>query len=312
MPDSAVLCDHRASRSAPSLSPLPILHFPAHRRFGPAFAVEPTLLADVDVWDVDQLVARGVELVHLHGGFDEVAPTVMWNWCEQLTAVGIRLAVTVHDLDNPRLADQLQHHERLRALIHHAHTLFTLTNSANTELVRRWGRPATVVPHPRMATEELRATVCHRPAVDRPALVWLGACRANVDVDAVVDLIEHCDQPIEVVARLDGWDGLTDSHRERLVDAVCRSRQGELVITGRPDDTQLVELIAHRRALVLPHRWGTHSSLVQLARELGVPTIVPAVGCHADQGAIVGPASQLAELLATVAYRAPALDPGLT
>ena len=149
-------------------------------------------MSETNVWDVGGLVIRGVELVHVHRGFDELAPSEMWAWCEDLAAVGIRLAVTVHDLDSPRLADQMGHHERLRALVHHADALFTLTDAANTELVRRWGRPATVVAHPPMVPAELRITLPEQLVADQPALVWLGACRANVDVDAAVELVERC------------------------------------------------------------------------------------------------------------------------
>jgi glycosyltransferase involved in cell wall biosynthesis len=254
---------------------------------------------ELDVWDVDALLDQRAVLVHLHGGFDHVSPHGLWAWSERLAGAGIRLACTLHDLDHPRYVDQTEHHERLRALVHQADDLFTLTSSANVEIVRRWGRPATVVPHPRMVTDAQRRGLCGE--ANRPTLVWLGACRANTHIDAVLDLVLRCEAPIEVVARLDGWDALTDGDRDRLVDAVGRSRTSELVITGRPTDDELLALFARRRAVVLPYAWGTHSTLVHLARELGVPVVVPDVGCHAEQGALVGRPDELPELVCRAA-----------
>lgn len=259
----------------------------------------------VDVWDVDALVAGNVDTVHLHADFDHIAPDDMWAWCAALRRAGIRLAYTVYDIDAAHLVDQRAHHLRLAALVRHADELYTLTPSAGAEIAARWGRHALVVPHPQMVDDETVDAIRRRPPRSRPALVWLGAPGPNLDLDVVIDVVDRVHRPIEVVARLDGWHGLGDDGRGRLLDAVGRSTSSELVITGDLDDTEFVELVAQRPALVLPYAWGTHCGFVRLATDLGVIALVPAVGCHADQGALVADADEFAELVAAVVASVP-------
>lgn len=253
-----------------------------------------------DVWDVDALVAARIDAVQLHAGFEHIGPDDMWAWCTALKECGIRLAHTVHHIDNPYLVDQRPHHRRVAALVRHADELDTLTPSASAEIAARWGRRALVVPYPPLVVDAVIDQVRRRPPIERPVLVWLGAPRPSIDLDVVVDVVERVAHPVELVARLDGWDALDDDGRDRIVAAVARSASGELVITGCPTNAELVEVLAQRPAIVLPEAWGTHSGLVRLATDLGVPALVPAVGCHADQGALVAPASQLADLVTRV------------
>jgi beta-1,4-mannosyltransferase len=283
-----------------------VVHHPRRHPFVDRFSGPDDGIDAVDVWDVDALVACDVDAVHVHFGFEHITPDDMWAWCAALRRAGVALALTVHDIDNPHLVDQRPHHLRLAALVHHADELFTLTASAAAEIVARWGRHALVVPHPPIVPESMIDAVHRRPPTRRPVLVWLGALRPNVDLDVVVDIVERVDHPVEVLTRLDGWDALDDERQQRLIDAVGRSTSSELVITGRPDDDELIELVAHRPALVLPYAWGTHSGFVRMATDLGVPALVPTVGCHADQGALVAPADEFADLVAGVASGATA------
>ncbi|HSM66150.1 MAG TPA: hypothetical protein VK860_07590 [Ilumatobacteraceae bacterium] len=285
-------------------SPPRVVHHPSRHPFVDRLSRADDRLDCVDVWDVDALVARDVDVVHVHFGFEHVTPDDMWAWCAALHRAGIRLALTVHDIDNPHLVDQRTHHLRLAALLHHADELYTLTPSASAEIVARWGRHATIAPHPPIVPDPTIDAIRRRPPTSRPVLVWLGALRPNVDLDIVVDIVDHVDHPVEVMTRLDGWDALAQDGQQRLLDTVGRSTSSELVITGRPGDDELIELVAQRPALVLPYAWGTHSGFVQMATDLGVPALVPAVGCHADQGALVAPADEFADLVAEVAAAA--------
>lgn len=282
-------------------SALRIVHHPRRHpsveRFVAHHDDEPEV---VDVFDVDALVAHRIDVVHLHFGFEHVSPDDMWTWCEALQHAGIRLAHTVHDIDNPQLVDQQPHHERLAALVRHADELYTLTPAAASQIAARWGRHVQVVDHAPIVGDGTIEQMRQRPPASRPVLVWLGAPRPSIDLDVVVDVVERVTHPVEVVARLDGWDALGEGGREQLLGTVARSASAELVISGCPDDGALVELFAQRPAIVLPCAWGTHSGLVRLARELGVPALVPDVGCHADQGAMVAPADRLAQLVNAV------------
>ncbi len=247
----------------------------------------------MDVFDVEALAASGARIVHVHFGFEHIAPRELEAWCGRTADAGIAIATTVHDIDNPHLIDQREHHHRVAILLDAAHHVFTLTHAANTELVRRWGRPATVVGHPSIAS--WRDVVAARRCVGRtrPTLVWLGSCRPSLDVDAVVNFALQSRGPFDAVVRLDGWERLGTATRDRLNDAIHLG-DGTLRIVHRPDDDELVGLLRGRRALVLPYSWGTHSGFVELATDLAVTAVVPDVGCHRDQGAIVCDPSELA------------------
>jgi hypothetical protein len=248
-------------------------------------------------WDVDGLVACGVSIVHLHFGFEDVEAQQLRAWCGELHRRGISLVHTVHDIDNPHLADQRAHHDRLDILIGEADALFTLTDRANSELVARWGRCATVVAHPPIApwiTDDVRTRGQHHRG---PVIVWLGALRTNIDLDAVCRLIGATSEPIDVVVRRDGWSAAAPAVRRRLANAATDSALVTMRVIDRPDDHRLVEFVSRARTLVLPYAWGTHSGMVELAKDVGTAVLVPDVGCHAGQGATVAPASRLARAL---------------
>ncbi len=274
-------------------APSVLNHPAAHPYLDHLTAVNPRPVdVEYSLWDVPSLVRAGVGLVHLHFGFEDISPDALRAWCRGVQHHGIALVHTVHDLDNPHLVDQSDHHERLDILIENADALFTLTDAANSHLVARWGRNATVVPHPHVAPfESIASTV---PAATDSVLVWLGAMRSNLDLDAVHHLIGDCTSPLDVVVRSDGWKQTSQVVRRDLLAAISGADSATLAVIERPDDRELCALVAQRRALVLPYRWGTHSGLVELAKDLGVASVVPSVGCHVDQGATVAPADQLA------------------
>lgn len=59
--------------------------------------------------------------------------------------------VTVHDLRNPHLEDDVPHAERLNLLLNEADAVVPLTQSVAAEIRGRWGREGVVLPHPHVA-----------------------------------------------------------------------------------------------------------------------------------------------------------------
>ena len=77
-----------------------------------------------------------VDLVHIHFGFEHVSPDELRK---TVAALPVPLVVTVHDIDNPHLADQREHHERLQVLVSAAAAVITLTDHAARILRERFG-----------------------------------------------------------------------------------------------------------------------------------------------------------------------------
>ena len=88
------------------------------------------------------------DVLHVHFGFDDRTPAELTALVTALRDAGRALVVTVHDLRNPHHADPAAHDAALGVLVPAAAALLTLTPGAAAEIARRWGREATVVPHP--------------------------------------------------------------------------------------------------------------------------------------------------------------------
>ena len=238
---------------------------------------------DADVFDVDALEGR-VDVVHVHFGFEHLDRWQLSAWCSELHRRRIGLVYTAHDLDNPHLVDQQAHHAAVTELARAADLVVTLTPWAARELRRRTATASLVIPHPHVVpTDALRC----QPAQPRHGVyVHAATLRPNLDLD----LLEEVAGP---AARFDGARiHVRRSHLDVAPPAV-RRQLGRLAATDgvavdvgpRLDDDELWTRIASSRVLLLPYRWGSHSGLLEAARDLGTPVVAPAWGGFGDQGA---------------------------
>ena len=225
------------------------------------------------------------DIVHVHFGFEHLAPGELRAWVRAVRRTGAHLVHTVHDIDNPHLVDQTGHHARLDVLLDAVDRTITLTPAAAAQIEQRWSRSAVVIPHPHVAPLQ---AIARRSGPDErlPALVWLGTLRPNIDLDLVESMLFRSERRLELVVR-DEVHGRTDERRRRclaLLRAACTlGHVGR--VTPRPTDRELRSMVAARPRVILPYAWGSHSGMVELCRDLGTPVVVPPVGCHADQGA---------------------------
>ena len=241
-------------------------------------------------WEPDPLlppgaVPDGVDVVHLHFGYDHVEPDDLRTWLDDLAERKVSIVLTVHDLRNPHHADRARHDRHLALLVAAADRVLTLTDAAAAECAQRFGRRPEVVPHPTLLTagEVARARAAARP--DAPfVLVPLKALRRNV-----VD-------PADLVAAVRAAAGtagmrtrvlLQPSHADdpAVAAVVAAAGRGELDLDVRdylPAD-ELNALVAAAHAVVLPYRFGTHSGWAELARDVGTHVIAPDGGHVAGQ-----------------------------
>ena len=125
----------------------PVVHHPpGHpyvRHVAPAGPGEAS-----SVWDLDEVAASGAAVVHLHFGFEHLTVEALGDWVRQLRRHRLALVLTVHDLQNPHLADQSRYQQLLRLLVAEADAVITLTAWAAAVIERVHGRAAHVIPHP--------------------------------------------------------------------------------------------------------------------------------------------------------------------
>jgi len=247
------------------------------------------------------------DVFHIHFGFDACAPALLRDLVAVLRQFGKPLVQTVHDLRNPHHETATAHDEHLDILIPAADALITLTAGAATEIERRWGRVARVVPHPHvldlaeLRRRELAAAAAARlgqPVADQepdPFLVGLHLksmrpCMSGAPVvAALLDTVEemgnarlridiHCD-----VADPDG-----DRHDAVLVEALDAAvvRGAQVEVHDFFSNEELWSYLAVLDVSVLPYRYGTHSGWLEACRDLGTAVAAPTCGYYVDQGPV--------------------------
>ncbi|MBY6350971.1 hypothetical protein [Rhodococcoides corynebacterioides] len=231
-----------------------------------------------------------IDLVHLHFGFDAATPERLAEIVHILRESATPLVFTVHDLHNPHFADADLHRRQLDVLVPAADAVLTLTTAAAREIERRWGRSATVTPHPHVAPLELIAAVDRRRSATPVIGVHAKTLRANLDPEAVVPALVAAASARGAVVRLDLDDALFDhtSHwyaperGERLL-AFASHPDVDVRVHGRFTDAELWQYLSEIDVAVLPYRFGTHSGWMEACRDLAVVPIVPDTGCFGDQ-----------------------------
>lgn len=204
--------------------------------------------------------ADEVDLVHVHFGFEHRTADELRAWVSTLARLRLPLVLTVHDLVNPHLRDQRRHTEALDVLVPAATVVTTLTPGAAAEVRERWGRPATVLPHP------------HVVPLDR-----VGRARPSYD---------------GVVVGLHAKERANNAHAEvepELRQAVAGLLGGVLrePPAHRLDDDELWDHLAGLDVLVLPYRFGTHSGFVEACHDLGTAVVAARTGYLAEQHEVV-------------------------
>lgn len=227
--------------------------------------------------------AARIDVLHVHFGLESFAPGELREALETARAHGVPVVFTVHDLQNPQLADQGAYRDLLDVVVPAADALVTLTPTAAVEVRERWQRRSTVVPHPTLAGgpprhpspdraegDALRIGMPLRdlrPSIDGHAgvrtlagalaLLPTGSARADVRLHAGV---RDDAQAAAIAASVDASPGMT------------------LTREKRPDDDALDAWLAGLDALVLPYRHGTHSGWAELCFDADVALVATEVG----------------------------------
>lgn len=237
-----------------------------------------------------------VDVFHVQFGFDTCTPDGLRELVDVLRRRAIPLVVTVHDLRNPHHTDRREHDAQLDVLVPSANAVVTLTPGAASEIARRWGVEALVVPHPHVVDLGLARVLRERPA-EGPWTVGLHvkSLRASMDPLAVLPtLVEEVTAMPDARLLVNGHHDVLDdggSRRDPALASYLRDaeRRGdlELHVHDYLSDDELWDYLSRLDVSVLPYRFGTHSGWLEACRDLGTTVVVPDCGYFADQGPVL-------------------------
>ncbi|GAA3223446.1 hypothetical protein GCM10017691_10450 [Pseudonocardia petroleophila] len=221
--------------------------------------------------------AGDFDVLHVHFGYDDRTPADLAALAAAVRAAGKALVVTVHDLRNPHHADPAAHDAALDVLVPAADALLTLTAGAAAEIARRWGRAATVVPHPHVV--EPGRIAAPRPAHDGFVVgMHAKSVRANADPVPVARALA------EAVTDLPGARLRVDAHDDARGRAVAAALPGvDVRVHAAFSDDELWDYLGGLDLSVLPYRFGTHSGWLEACHDLGTAVLAPDCGFYAEQ-----------------------------
>ncbi|AKK01993.1 glycosyltransferase [Corynebacterium epidermidicanis] len=261
-----------------------ILSIPANHPYPQAvMRMSPPALPEPEPWwphpafEPEWWEHHNPEIVHVHFGFEHLDRPQMHEFLKVLRARRIPLVVTVHDIDNPHLADQSAFHELLRLLLADAARILTLTTAARDRLVSEFQVPARsvdVVPHPAIVSPSYVPDPL--PAPEYPAAVFLKSLRANTSTELQFYSEFAARQPLTVFVHADQCD-------HPLVQSLAKVPGITLISHAPMNDATLHHTIARCQVVLLPYIRGTHSGWLEMCRDLGAYVLAPNVGCYLSQ-----------------------------
>ncbi|WP_440220278.1 hypothetical protein [Dietzia sp. MNB45] len=244
---------------------------------------------------------RTVDLAHVHFGYDYLEPESVDGVVEHLSRAEVPMVLTVHDIVYPSHEDELPHRDHTGTLVEAAAAVVTLTEVAAHELWVRWGVEPVVVPHPRLLDEDevssaIRAGKHLRGPGDPVVVgVLLERLGENIDGPELLDQLAPVAHGrrgahLRIVVEAQAWRDACGEDREagghHLVAELAAEGGWESVRLVRYESLDLAPLLPEFAALdvcVLPYRFATHSTWLELCRDLGVSPVFPAVGCLREQ-----------------------------
>lgn len=259
---------------------------PTPERSVPGAPWWPLVMLDVE-WINDH--AHEFDVFHVHFGFDAVPPAELRRIVAALHAHGKPLVYTVHDLRNPHQTDPSLHDAALNVLIPAADQLITLTPGAAQEIKRRWGRDATVIPHPHVVPLE----VLDRPRPRHTSVtvgMHLKSMRTNMNplpvLRTLLAAIRDRDMNLLIDVHPDVLTPGMPHHNPQVCDLLDHARDREDVRIQVHDfytDDQLWDYLLSVDLSVLAYRFGTHSGWLEACYDLGTRVLAPSVGFYHQQ-----------------------------
>jgi glycosyltransferase involved in cell wall biosynthesis len=237
------------------------------------------------------------DLLHVHFGFEFYDPSRLAAVCDELSRQEKPLVFTTHDLRNPNHPSPELHDAGLALWMERADEVVTLTGGAAAEIHRRFGRRATVIPHPHvLPMGELKARWRRPRSRHRDRLrvgIHFKSLRANMVgtplLRAALDGVRELEGVrLRVDLHCDVVDPASRVHDPGLLALALEAVAEDLTdlhVHNYFSDDELWDYLGSVDAVLLPYRFGTHSGLLEACRDLGTAVIAPSCGYYAEQGA---------------------------
>jgi glycosyltransferase involved in cell wall biosynthesis len=235
------------------------------------------------------------DVFHVQFGFDAWEPSDLARLVDTLHQRDRALVHTVHDLRNPHHADRSLHDAQLDVLVPAADAVITLTPGAAREISRRWGRTATVLPHPHVVELSRlgRGTSPARGSAFRVGL-HVKSLRASMEpLRLLPDLVQAVRDLPNAVLQVNGHRDVLDPDGDRRAAQLASylergAARGDLELRVHDflPDGELWSYLESLDVSVLPYRFGTHSGWLEACRDLGTAVVAPSCGYYADQGPV--------------------------
>lgn len=226
------------------------------------------------VLTADWLLRERPDVLHVHFGYESLTLDELTEALDAADRVAIPLVVTVHDLANPQLAEQSHHRAQLALLLARAAVVITLTDGAAEQIRAEYGRRALVLPHPTLLEDPPPPATGFGQGIG----LHLKSMRAGTDRAAIDDVLAAATE-LAVDCTLSVHPG----HGRELRGACTRAARVRWWEHPPLSEPELMDWLTSLGVLVLPYAHGTHSGLIELCGDLGVPVAVPRVGQHRDQ-----------------------------
>lgn len=231
------------------------------------------------------------DVFHVHFGFDAISAQTMTDVVHELRTHHKPLVYTLHDLRNPHHPEPDAHEEVLDILVPAADEIITLTPGASVEISRRWGRDASVLPHPHVVPRERFGVSAGRVDGTFVVGVHVKSVRANMDPLPVIrTLLDAAESHDHMIVRIDAHDEIFDPDNHWFnptfgdeILSLRRHPRADIRIHPYFSDDELWEYLGSLSASVLPYRFGTHSGWLEACHDLGTPVIAPSCGFYDQQ-----------------------------
>jgi len=223
------------------------------------------------------------DIVHFHFGWEQYPLEHITEVVAAHVRTGKPIVVTVHDTRNPHTKDSVADQAYLTVILHAASAVVTLTPSAASHIRDTYGVNVMVIPHGPLLTRdrmEHYRHVQHQTLEAETIYVHLKGGRTNLDWQRLLVMAPAIKRQSGYTLKF-GVRINSDIHT--YVSGMSEVYAEHIILQSEVTDDELYAEMIRHAAVLLPYRWGSHSGMIELAKDLGVPSIVYDTGHYEDQ-----------------------------
>ena len=229
------------------------------------------------------------DVLHLHS-IELVDLKTLKNALKQCKTYRKGVVFTAHDVSPMFSDDQKEYGKALKVILNAGALITTLTPSAANYISEKYRIPAekiVVIPHgnvlplddPRWSKQSGAQDSLRKIFSIHGGFRPLGMKNKNAELRMLTRGISE----IEFNANADARE---------TIRVVRSSDNVDLRLIPFPSDNEIADFVQNSDIVLMPYKWGTHSGQLELAFDLGLPTVITDVGFYRDQYSMV-PSAQV-------------------